>query len=153
MVRNMGIARDLGYLRVPPGLLVDAKALAGMPPEEVVLISTGSQGEPMAALSRMANRDHRIEVADLTASGIGLEGVRRILELEHQLAALQARGQELAEELAATREALRQAAAAFGPVFAALALVAVVGAVVLLAVPRKPLSTARPAADRELARR
>ncbi|WP_445257514.1 ribonuclease J [Nocardioides aurantiacus] len=58
MVRNMGIARDMGYLTVPPDLLVDAKALADMPPEKVVLISTGSQGEPMSALSRIAQRSH-----------------------------------------------------------------------------------------------
>ncbi len=58
MVRNMGIARDLGYLNVPPGLLIDAKALADMPPEKVVLLSTGSQGEPLSALSRIAQRSH-----------------------------------------------------------------------------------------------
>lgn len=58
MVRNMGIARDLGYLRVPPGVLVDAKELADLPPERQVLISTGSQGEPMSALSRIAQRNH-----------------------------------------------------------------------------------------------
>jgi ribonuclease J len=58
MVRNMGIARDLGYLTVPPGLLVDAKALADMPSDKVVLISTGSQGEPLSALSRIAQRNH-----------------------------------------------------------------------------------------------
>jgi ribonuclease J len=58
MVRNMGIARDLGYLDIPGGTLVDLKSLDDLPPEEVVLMSTGSQGEPMAALSRMANRDH-----------------------------------------------------------------------------------------------
>ncbi|MFV0463652.1 MAG: ribonuclease J [Nostocoides sp.] len=62
MVRNMGIAAELGYLRVPDGLLVDFKRLADLPDDKVVLISTGSQGEPMAALSRMANRDHKIEV-------------------------------------------------------------------------------------------
>jgi ribonuclease J len=64
MLRNMGVARDLGYLRVPPGVLVDAKALDNLPDDQVVLVCTGSQGEPMAALSRMANRDHRIEVGD-----------------------------------------------------------------------------------------
>jgi ribonuclease J len=58
MVRNMGIARDLGYLNVPPGLLIDAKATADMPPDRVVLISTGSQGEPLSALSRIAQRNH-----------------------------------------------------------------------------------------------
>lgn len=58
MVRNMGIARDLGYLNVPEGVLVEAKELTTLPPERVVLISTGSQGEPMSALSRIAQRNH-----------------------------------------------------------------------------------------------
>jgi len=58
MVRNMGIAGDLGYLDVPPNLLVDPKSMAEMPPEKVVLISTGSQGEPLSALSRIAQRSH-----------------------------------------------------------------------------------------------
>jgi ribonuclease J len=62
MLRNMGIAEDLGFLKVPPGVLVDLKKLADFPDNKVVLICTGSQGEPMAALSRMANRDHKIEV-------------------------------------------------------------------------------------------
>ena len=58
MVRNMGIARDLGYLTVPPNTIVDAKELADLPPQHQVLISTGSQGEPMSALSRIAQRTH-----------------------------------------------------------------------------------------------
>ncbi|MEU6708673.1 ribonuclease J [Streptomyces wuyuanensis] len=62
MVRNMGIARDLGYLKVPGGLVVDVKTLDDLPDDKVVLICTGSQGEPMAALSRMANRDHQIRI-------------------------------------------------------------------------------------------
>jgi ribonuclease J len=62
MVRNMGIAAELGYLKVPDGVLVDVKKLDNFPDHQVVLICTGSQGEPMAALSRMANRDHRIDV-------------------------------------------------------------------------------------------
>jgi ribonuclease J len=62
MVRNMGIAAELGYLHVPDGVLVDVKQLDNLPDHKVVLVCTGSQGEPMAALSRMANRDHRIEV-------------------------------------------------------------------------------------------
>ena len=62
MVRNMGIAAELGYLHVPDGVLVDVKKLDDLPDDTIVLICTGSQGEPMAALSRMANRDHRIEV-------------------------------------------------------------------------------------------
>jgi ribonuclease J len=64
MVRNMGIARDLGYLKVPGGLVVDVKTLDDLPDEDVVLICTGSQGEPMAALSRMANRDHQIRIME-----------------------------------------------------------------------------------------
>ncbi len=58
MVRNMAIARDLGYLRVPPGVLVEAKELADLAPEKQVLVSTGSQGEPLSALSRIAQRNH-----------------------------------------------------------------------------------------------
>ncbi|GAB2753474.1 ribonuclease J [Nocardioides pakistanensis] len=58
MVRNMGVARELGYLNVPPNTLVDAKELADYPPEKTVLISTGSQGEPLSALSRIAQRNH-----------------------------------------------------------------------------------------------
>jgi len=67
MVRNMGVARDLGLLVVPPGLVVDMKDVAHLPDERVVLVSTGSQGEPLSALSRMANRSHhqiRIESQD-----------------------------------------------------------------------------------------
>ncbi|MGV8966555.1 MAG: ribonuclease J [Cellulomonas sp.] len=64
MVRNMGIARDLGYLKVPRGLVVDFKALDGMPDKKVCLIATGSQGEPMAALARMANGDHVISIGE-----------------------------------------------------------------------------------------
>ncbi|GLU46426.1 ribonuclease J [Nocardiopsis ansamitocini] len=62
MVRNMNIARDLGYLKIPGGLLVDVKELDGLPESEVLMVCTGSQGEPMAALSRMANRDHQIRI-------------------------------------------------------------------------------------------
>jgi len=58
MVRNMGVARDLGYLRVPPGVLVDGREIGDYRPDQLVLISTGSQGEPMSALSRIANRSH-----------------------------------------------------------------------------------------------
>jgi ribonuclease J len=64
MVRNMGVAQDLGYLRVPDNLVVPLKQLERMPPNKVALVCTGSQGEPMAALSRMANREHVIRVGD-----------------------------------------------------------------------------------------
>ena len=59
MVRNMGIAADLGHLKVPDGVLIDARDVTGLPPEDRVLMVTGSQGEPMAALSRMAHGEHR----------------------------------------------------------------------------------------------
>ncbi|MFT4028376.1 MAG: ribonuclease J [Protaetiibacter sp.] len=62
MVRNMTIAAELGYLRVPDGVLVDLKTALELPDDRVVFMSTGSQGEPMAVLARMANGDHRIEV-------------------------------------------------------------------------------------------
>jgi ribonuclease J len=62
MVRNMAVAIDLGYLTAPDGVIVDLKAVDDLPDDEVVLMCTGSQGEPMAALSRMANRDHRVRV-------------------------------------------------------------------------------------------
>ena len=59
MVRNMGIARDLGLLRIPAGLVVDLEEATTLPPDQIVLMSTGSQGEPMSALGRMATGDHR----------------------------------------------------------------------------------------------
>jgi ribonuclease J len=67
MVRNMGVARELGYLKVPlvpGGLIVDMRDAEELPPDQIVLISTGSQGEPMSALSRMAGRDHQIRIAE-----------------------------------------------------------------------------------------
>jgi ribonuclease J len=67
MVRNMGVAQDLGLLHVPPGLMVKLDEATAMPPEQVVLISTGSQGEPLSALGRMARGDHHqitIEAGD-----------------------------------------------------------------------------------------
>lgn len=64
MVRNMGIAQDLGYLTIPEGLVVDLKAIERLPADRVALVCTGSQGEPLAALSRMANRDHHIRVTE-----------------------------------------------------------------------------------------
>jgi ribonuclease J len=59
MVRNMGIARDLGLLRIPAGLVVGLDEALQLQPDEIVLMSTGSQGEPMSALGRMAVGDHR----------------------------------------------------------------------------------------------
>jgi ribonuclease J len=58
MIRNMNIARDLGYLTVPADTLVDSREIGDFPPEKIVLISTGSQGEPLSALARIAQRNH-----------------------------------------------------------------------------------------------
>ncbi|WP_448058878.1 ribonuclease J [Cellulomonas hominis] len=62
MVRNMGIAAELGYLKIPRGLLVDFKKLESMDDTKVTIVCTGSQGEPMAALSRMANGEHQVRI-------------------------------------------------------------------------------------------
>lgn len=63
MVTYMGIAKDLGYLNIPAGVQIELDLLNQYPKEKTVLITTGSQGEPMSALARMANSDHRkIEV-------------------------------------------------------------------------------------------
>jgi len=64
MVRNMGIARDLGLLRIPGGLVVGLDEATTLPPDRIVLMSTGSQGEPMSALGRMATGDHRHVVVE-----------------------------------------------------------------------------------------
>jgi MerR family transcriptional regulator/heat shock protein HspR len=105
-----------------PGLPPDAAVyvisvaaeLSGLHPqtlrsyERMGLIMPGRTG---GGGRRYSHRDIELlrEIAHLTSGGVGIEGVRRILELEDQVAALQARGQELAKELATTREALRQA--------------------------------------------
>jgi ribonuclease J len=59
MVRNMGLAAEMGYLTVPPGLLVEPDDAALIPDNRIVYVSTGSQGEPLSALARMASGDHR----------------------------------------------------------------------------------------------
>lgn len=59
MMRNMEIAEKMGFLKVPRGTIVSIEDAAKMAPHKVVLITTGTQGEPMAALSRMARREHR----------------------------------------------------------------------------------------------
>ena len=59
MVRNMELATELGLLHVPEGLLVDLDRAMELPENQVVFVSTGSQGEPLSALSRMARGDHR----------------------------------------------------------------------------------------------
>ncbi len=59
MVRNMQIAQELGLLAVPDGLVRSLDKVLELPPEQVLLISTGSQGEPLSALSRMSRGEHR----------------------------------------------------------------------------------------------
>ena len=70
-------------------------------------------GRTVGGGRRYSHRDIELlrEISDLTSSGIGIEGVRRILDLENKIAAVLLRNQELAAELEATRDALRQALA------------------------------------------
>ena len=68
MERNMRIAEEKGYLSIPEGVIVDLKGIGELPPSERVYMATGSQGEPMAALSRMSVGSHRtvtIEPGDM----------------------------------------------------------------------------------------
>jgi ribonuclease J len=64
MVRNMAVAGELGYLKIPEGILVEQRDIDDLPPERIALVCTGSQGEPMSALSRMAAREHQIRITD-----------------------------------------------------------------------------------------
>jgi ribonuclease J len=59
MRKNVGIGRQLGHIDVPGGLIVGPREISDLPDDRVVIISTGSQGEPLSALRRMAYRDHR----------------------------------------------------------------------------------------------
>lgn len=59
MAQNMDMAGALGYLTIPEGVRVRADDLSGMKPEQITILTTGSQGEPLAGLSRMAEGDHR----------------------------------------------------------------------------------------------
>ncbi|MCL2757458.1 MAG: ribonuclease J, partial [Coriobacteriia bacterium] len=67
MITNTQIARELGYLTIADRHIIDAYAAKDIPPEKVVILCTGSQGEPLSALARMANSEHRtveIEAGD-----------------------------------------------------------------------------------------
>lgn len=65
MVKNMGIAHQLGFLGVPPGILIKLEDIDKYPDDRVVIISTGSQGEPLSALARIARQEHpAIQVGD-----------------------------------------------------------------------------------------
>lgn len=59
MVANTGVARELGYLEIPEGMLVDLEQARRLPPHKVLILATGSQGEPMAVLNRLATGTHR----------------------------------------------------------------------------------------------
>jgi ribonuclease J len=63
MVRNMTVARELGYLRVPENTLIDLKQIENYRDDEVLIVSTGSQGEPLSALSRISNHEHPVVTA------------------------------------------------------------------------------------------
>jgi MerR family transcriptional regulator/heat shock protein HspR len=106
----------------PPGpdaavfVISVAAELSGLHPqtlrtyERMGLITPGRTG---GGGRRYSHRDIELlrEISELTSAGIGIEGVRRILDLENRIAALAQRNEELQAELAAAREALRQAAA------------------------------------------
>lgn len=64
MVRNMAIASELGFLNVEPNSIIELKHIDQYPDNKVVLMSTGSQGEPMAVLARIANRDHQVAIGE-----------------------------------------------------------------------------------------
>jgi ribonuclease J len=59
MLANVQIASELGYITIPDGVLIDLKELPKLPREQICMITTGSQGEPMSALSRIAMDDHK----------------------------------------------------------------------------------------------
>jgi ribonuclease J len=65
MRKNVGIGRTLGHIEIPDGMLVGVREIGDLPDERVVIVSTGSQGEPLSALRRMAYRDHpQVELKD-----------------------------------------------------------------------------------------
>ena len=59
MVTNTAIARELGYLRIADENIIDAYDVENIPDDKIVVMCTGSQGEPLSALSRMANGEHQ----------------------------------------------------------------------------------------------
>lgn len=59
MVNNVAIAKELGYMHIPDDTLIEMEKINSYPPEKIAIVTTGSQGEPMSALTRMATADHR----------------------------------------------------------------------------------------------
>ncbi|QDQ03330.1 ribonuclease J [Lysinibacillus fusiformis] len=95
MVNVVDVALERGYLTIPDDMLIDAREVKYLPPEEVVILCTGSQGEPLAALSRLASGNHREvkvlpdDTVILAASPIpgNEKGVSRIVDNLFQLGA------------------------------------------------------------------
>ncbi|TVX93514.1 ribonuclease J [Paenibacillus agilis] len=65
MVNVVSVAQELGYLSVPSGMIIDVQEAAKLPPEQCTVLCTGSQGEPMAALARLAASSHRQMKVDI----------------------------------------------------------------------------------------
>jgi MerR family transcriptional regulator/heat shock protein HspR len=112
--RRTRITVDLSDADAPMFVISVAAELSGMHPQTLRSydrMGIVSPGRATGGGRRYSQRDIELlrAVAELTASGIGIEGVRRILELEHQVDALRARNDELTAELKTTREALRDA--------------------------------------------
>jgi ribonuclease J len=59
MENVLEVARELGYMTIPEGLIIDLNQIDRYPREKLAIITTGSQGEPMSALNRMAHSDHK----------------------------------------------------------------------------------------------
>jgi ribonuclease J len=59
MVSNIAIARQLGYLHIPDDILIDLRQMRDLPPRRILILTTGSQGEPLSSLSRIAMNDHK----------------------------------------------------------------------------------------------
>ena len=84
MVNIIDVAEDLGYLHIPDGTLIETEAMKNYTPEQIVLITTGSQGESMAALSRMAANLHRkVSIQPGDCLGVGDVGNVVLRDRQH----------------------------------------------------------------------
>jgi ribonuclease J len=81
MIKNVNIARNLGYLKVPEGAMIKLTDIDDYPPEQLLILSTGSQGEPLSALSRMAFDDHpQVELVPGDTASVSL-GMRTLASM------------------------------------------------------------------------
>jgi ribonuclease J len=127
MEKNVQIAQELGYLRVPEGMLVRPNQMSDYDDEELVVVCTGSQGEPMAALARMANRDYphlKIREGDtVVVSATPIPGnetsVHKVIDNLYRLGAEVVYGHESAIHVSghAAQEELKMALALLRPQF------------------------------------